>query len=217
MLAILITIFMILLLTIIVEIAATALKMTGMDIHVARFEALSALTGTGFTTTETEAIMHHRQRRRIIMALMVLGPIGILTILGSMLINAREKIYGLHIGILILPLFIMLIFTRNRKFRYVVHKQIEKQLKRRGYPRRVILEETLELDENYGVCELKIDKNSRFLGKTLQESNLKESGLVVLAIKRKDDIISAPKGQDTIQEEDVLVIFGNLANARSLK
>ena len=75
MISLFLILFIILLLALIMEIAATALKLTGLDIHMARFQALSALTGTGFTTKETELIMKHRQRRGIIMALMVIGPI----------------------------------------------------------------------------------------------------------------------------------------------
>ncbi len=216
MFAILVTILMILLLALIMEIAATALKITGMDIHEARFQALSALTGTGFTTQETENIMDHRQRRRIIMALMVLGPFGLLTILGSMLISTRTHVFRLQLILLILPLAIMLIFIRSSRFRYFLHQQIEKQLKKRGYPKRVMLEESLQLDKNYGVSELKVDQNSGFLNKRLQETNFKDLGLVVLAIKREGVVIAAPKGDDLIENEDSLVIFGNLANVKSL-
>lgn len=40
--------------------------MTGLDINIARFQALSAFTGTSFTTKEAEDVVDHPQRRRII-------------------------------------------------------------------------------------------------------------------------------------------------------
>ena len=55
MLELLIIALIFILLALITEVSATALKLTGLDIHTSRFQALSALTGTGFTTRETES------------------------------------------------------------------------------------------------------------------------------------------------------------------
>ncbi len=51
------------------RVATVALTMTGMSLEHARFQARSALTGTGFTTSEAEAVVGHPARRRIVMAL----------------------------------------------------------------------------------------------------------------------------------------------------
>lgn len=49
--------------------------MTGMSLDHARFQARSAFTGTGSTTSEAEAVVTHPARRRIVMALMLVsGP-----------------------------------------------------------------------------------------------------------------------------------------------
>ena len=61
------------------RIATIALTATGMSQPSARFQARSALTGVGFTTTESEAVVAHPARRRIIMALMLLGSVGLAT------------------------------------------------------------------------------------------------------------------------------------------
>ena len=50
----------------IVRVAAVALRLTGMPAEVARFQARSAFSGTGFTTSESEAIVNHPIRRRLI-------------------------------------------------------------------------------------------------------------------------------------------------------
>jgi len=39
-------------------------------------QARSALTGTGFTTSEAEPVVNHAARRRIVLQLMLLGSIG---------------------------------------------------------------------------------------------------------------------------------------------
>ncbi|QNO15651.1 hypothetical protein HYG86_13130 [Alkalicella caledoniensis] len=47
------------------EVGAIALKITGMEIGNARFQALSALTGTGFTTKESDVIIKDKMRREL--------------------------------------------------------------------------------------------------------------------------------------------------------
>jgi hypothetical protein len=57
------------------RIATVALTLTGMSREQARFQARSALTGTGFTTSEAEEVTNHPVRRRIVLFLMlVLHP-----------------------------------------------------------------------------------------------------------------------------------------------
>jgi hypothetical protein len=210
MLGIVISAFMIILLAVIMEIAASALKLTGLDIHTARFQALSALTGTGFTTKETELIMSHRQRRRIIMSLMVVGPIGFITILGSVIFSIAEDIIIRQFIAIILVFLIILLITRSKKIMAFFHRGVEKQLKKRRYPRRVILEQVLQLSKNYGICEIKIYRHSKYAEKKLSETDFKERGFMVLAIERQDSLIAVPKGSDVLKDEDILVVFGNL-------
>ena len=50
----------------VVRIAGVALTVTGMPREAARFEARSAWSGTGFTTTQSEQIVRHPLRRRIV-------------------------------------------------------------------------------------------------------------------------------------------------------
>jgi len=56
----------------ITRLATVALTHTGMSTQAARFQARSAFTGTGLTTSEAEQVVRHPVRRRIVMTLMVL-------------------------------------------------------------------------------------------------------------------------------------------------
>jgi len=49
----------------ITRVATVAFTLTGLSRDVARFQARSALSGTGFTTSEAEAVVGHPVRRRI--------------------------------------------------------------------------------------------------------------------------------------------------------
>lgn len=205
-----------LLLALVTEVSASALKLTGLDIHTSRFQALSALTGTGFTTKETESIMQHKNRRYIIMFLMIIGPIGFIAILSTVLLTAKTYMAVPQLLMLICLTLIVFRLTRSKKAMVFLHKTIEKQLKKHRYPRRVVLEEILQLGKEYGVAELKIDKNSPYKEKTLAQTGIKAKGFIVLAIERSEEFISVPKASDTILPEDVLVIFGDISRLEAL-
>ena len=51
---------------IIVRIGAVALEMTGLSRELATFQAQSAFSGVGFTTSESEHVVSHPVRRKII-------------------------------------------------------------------------------------------------------------------------------------------------------
>jgi len=196
------------------EIAAIALKLTGMNIHRARFQALSALTGTGFTTREAESIMNNKQRRIIVMILMIVGPVGFITILGSILVSVKEEIFLYELIAILVIFFLIIQLFKSKTLGVFFHKTVERQIKKRHYFRRVILDEVLQLDEQYGVCEAKIDEHSKVLNKKLSQTNFKEEGFIVLAIKRDADILTAPRGSDAISKGNILVIFGNTKNIK---
>ena len=77
---------------IIVRIASVFLRLTGLPDHVARFQSVSALTGAGFTTTESEAIVNFPIRRKVVVALMVLGNLGLISVASTVIIALAESV-----------------------------------------------------------------------------------------------------------------------------
>jgi|32_taG_2_1085360.scaffolds.fasta_scaffold00013_46 hypothetical protein len=72
--------------TTIVRIASVALRHTGVPDHIARFQTVSALSGAGFTTNETEMIVNHPLRRRIITAAIIAGNIGLASVATTLIV-----------------------------------------------------------------------------------------------------------------------------------
>lgn len=68
----------------VIRIASVALRLTGLEESQARFQSLSAFTGTGFTTGEAEMIVNYPVRRRIVSLLMVVGNLGLVTVLATL-------------------------------------------------------------------------------------------------------------------------------------
>lgn len=72
--------------TLVVRISSTIMRLTGLTDNVARFQCLSALTGTGFTTREFELIVNYPIRRRVLMTLMILGNLGLISISATFIV-----------------------------------------------------------------------------------------------------------------------------------
>jgi hypothetical protein len=62
------------------RLATGALIATGMPPEAAAFQARSAFTGAGFTTTEAENVVNHPVRRRVISTTMFVGNLGVPTL-----------------------------------------------------------------------------------------------------------------------------------------
>ena len=67
--------------------AGVALTYTGLSHEAARFQARSAFTGVGYTTSEAEDVVNHPVRRRIVMTLMLLGNAGLITVASSLILT----------------------------------------------------------------------------------------------------------------------------------
>ena len=88
--AALVSVFAIVVLSLLItRFAVLVLVVTGLSWESARFQARSALTGSGFTTSESEAVVDHPVRRRVIMRLMLIGNAGIVTVIASLVLSFR--------------------------------------------------------------------------------------------------------------------------------
>lgn len=76
--------------TILVRIASTIMRLTGLPDNVARFQSLSAMTGTGFTTRESELIVNYPIRRRVLMTLMIIVNIGLVSVVSTFVVAFSE-------------------------------------------------------------------------------------------------------------------------------
>lgn len=72
----------------IVRVAGLVLEHSGIPRHVARLQAVSALTGAGFTTSESELLMQTPERRNVLAALMITGSIGLGSLIATVVVGA---------------------------------------------------------------------------------------------------------------------------------
>lgn len=168
------------------RVATVALTATGMTTVAARFQARSALSGVGFTTSEAENVVSHPARRRIIMALMLTGNIGIVTAVAGLLggfLNTPDASRGLlRGGLLVAGLAVVYVVSKSRWVDRRLSALIGRWLQRytdldvRDYAA------LLHVAGDYAVKELLVDPTSWLTEAPLRELRLRDEGIMVLGI-----------------------------------
>ena len=218
---------------IVVRIGAIAFELTGLEWSLAKFQALSCFSGTGFTTKEAELITGNPQRRRIASVLMVLGNAGLITVIATFANSLRPStimpkftIPFLHLVFpsSLLPWInlLLIVVSIYAIYRFFAHTKITKKLTdalrariiKKDIIKPVTFEELLVTTGGYGVSSIAVCKGSQILEKTLFESNLRSHDITVLAVERKEEIIPNPPAETKIMLDDTLICFGKLENIR---
>ena len=204
---------------VVVKIGSVALSMTGMSESKAQFQSLSAFSGTGFTTRDSEVIMEDGMRRKIVMVLMILGNAGYITVITTMVLTFAKggiKPTLVNSSILILVLLILYKIASHRKITRFFTRRIQANLEKKDVFKRMPIEEIKLVSSEYGIAEVKVKSTFSDVGKKLVDSHFREKDILVLAIERKSGIIPTPKATDIIQADDILVCYGRLSNLEQI-
>lgn len=206
----------------ITKIASISLVHTGLSMEAARFQARSALTGVGFTTSEAETVTSHPLRRRIIMSLMLIGNAGIITAITSLLltfVNPKENELAWWIKLLILggATAILLLIAGSRTMDRFLSRIIEALLKKYTSLNVRDYAQLLRLYGEYSIYELKVEKDDWLVNKNLSELGLRHEGINILGITRTDNnYIGVPKGDTEIESGDILLLYGKSKRLKNL-
>jgi ribosomal protein S6--L-glutamate ligase len=78
------------------------------------------------------------------------------------------------------------------------------------------IRQKLTVSVGYGVAEIAIPDGSALVGKTINDSGLRDSDVVVLTLNRGTSVISNPKGTRVLEPHDRLLCYGRLEAMRHL-
>ena len=207
------TLLVILVSFLIIRAAAIALMMTGMDEKRAKFQALSAFSGTGFTTKEAESVINNPKRRRIITWLMILGNAGIVTVIvttTSSLVTSKGYQLSLNVMILLGGIFLIYKIVTHKGFIRRWESFIEDKFVKSRTFEEDVTEDLLHFIEGYGLVRVIVTENSPLIRSSIAEHKLTEKEILVLGIERGKSWIPIPKPKETIQNGDKLVVYGSL-------
>ena len=218
-----ISLLVIVVLSIVVNRVATiALMNTGMSKQAARFQSRSALTGVGFTTSESEEVVKMPGRRRILLALMLLGNAGIVTAISSLIVGfvGDEQGSGLLLksSVLIAGLALLWVLTKSGYIEARMARLISKVLEKSEELRPIDYSSLLHLSGEYRIYEMRMDSDHWLCGRTLSEAGLSSEGVLVLGMTREDGTyIGSPQPGTEIRDGDDLVLYGREKSLEELK
>lgn len=199
----------------VVRVATVALVLTGLSTQLARFQARSAFTGAGFTTSESEKVTQHPLRRRIIMLLMLIGNAGFVTAASSLMLSFIGD-DGSESGGLMKRLALLMIGVTA--LWYFAHSQwIDRHMTRLirwGLKRWTDLEVRdyaglLHLAKGYAVVELEVEPKDWLADRELRELDLSNEGILVLGVETMaGEYLGAPRGQTKLTPGDNVIVYG---------
>ena len=156
------------------------------------------------------------------MWLMFLGNAGIITVISSLVLtfvdtsSAGDGLY--RFLYLLLGIALLWIIATNRAFNRILTRLVRKALRRwtdldlRDYA------SLLHLKGDYQVMEIEVDSDSWLTHKKLKETRLRDEGVAVLGIQRKDKTyLGAPHGDTYVCPGDTSILYGRKQALMELK
>jgi len=213
LIAILSLIFVLTLSLVVVRVATVALTLTGMSRQAAQFQARSAWTGTGFTTAESEQVVNHPVRRRIVSILILLRNAGLVTAASTLALsfvgleNADEGLW--RILWLVGGLMLLWMVAGSEWLDHRMSQVISWALKRYARLDTRDYAGLLHLAGPYAIAELAVQAGDWLSERTLRDLSLPKEGIVVLGITKRDGrYIGAPRGGSRIEPGDAVLLYG---------
>ncbi len=207
------TLFVVLtLFVLVIHTGAVALHLTGLPEEAARFQARSAFTGTGFTTSESEAIVNHPVRRRIVSLLMTIGSLGFVSVLATVVVSLvgssgsdsalMQQLLWL-VAVLLALWFVVLNPFADRVICGIIGHLLART---KGFggrkPARL-----LHLPAGHGVTQILVHPESGLAGRQLRE--LVANGVVILGLQREDGTyINLPRDGEEVRPADETFFYG---------
>jgi K+/H+ antiporter YhaU regulatory subunit KhtT len=206
----------------ITRVAAVALRATGMSADAARFQARSAFSGVGFTTLESEDILTHPGRRKIVLALMALSGAGVATTFASLLLSfvgtSGYRQPAGRLAILVIGLSLIGWVASSRWVDRHLSRLIERVLARttdldaRDYVR------LLDIQGDHSIDEITVEPGEWLEGRLICDLQLANEGVVVLGIRRPNGrYTGAPTGMTPIRLGDTVVVYGRTSALNELR
>ena len=219
-LALLLFSFMILLYWVITELFTFFFRLTGLPDEKARFQVISLLTGTGFTTRESEIIMASRRRRRLARVTMLFGYVFNITVVSAFInvfLSLKVSQLGGYIAGVLIPLAaaaLIIIPLRIPAVRSRIDRALGKlagSILHRGDGNTVMI---IDHIGSGAIAQVELRIVPDFIkDKELSESGLKEDkNILVMLVEHVDGKAEAPTGKTVFTEHDKLTVFGDYKN-----
>lgn len=194
------------------QLATGALIATGVPPEIAAFQARSAFSGAGFTTTEAENVVNHPARRRIIATTMFAGSLGTPTLVVTVLLgfiapgpgSTLERTLVVTSGI-----FLALITVLNKAVRRWLVGIGNRYTERRLRPALAAgADEILSLGDDFVVDIVRLDSDPEPTARSLRSLAHSMHGITVLGIRSGGTYHGEPPVDHELRAGDELIVHG---------
>jgi hypothetical protein len=204
------------------RLATGALIATGLPPEIASFQARSAFTGAGFTTTEAESVVNHPQRRKVLSTTMLVGNLGTPTLIVTVLLgflapgpgDTEQRLLA-GVGALI----VILLILNSRPVSRWINARGQAYAQKRLVPAVGEFRELLTLDAEYVVGELHLTADRERLPRTVRALDEALPQTRVLGVRSSDGtrpFTSSATEDLELHTGDALVVFGTRPRLRQL-
>jgi hypothetical protein len=197
---------------IVVRIGGFALQLTGIEPEVARFQALSAFSGTGFTTREAERVVGNKTRRRIVTILIILGNAGMVTVIAT-LVASFTQVEGytwffIRLAIIIGGIFGLYQLIMRSNVGRRIPAWLQRPIMNRILGEAPAVEEIFRAEKNWVISLVMIEGSSKSIGQSVADITA-EGDIEILGIDRADTYLTRPDREEKIMEGDRLLVYAN--------
>lgn len=193
----------------VIEIHTLIFTYTGLDKHIARFQVISMLTGTGFTTGESELIIDHPIRRRFGAFLILFGAFSLAVIISAISSILSDEFFTAKISLVAAALIMVIFILKMPKMRDYLSGKLEHELEEHYDFRDLPIREALLTDDTDQVLDYFIDETCEFKEKELGDIIEEDEDINVLYIQRGDIKIRKERLVTELQEGDHIILYGD--------
>ena len=194
------------------QLATGALIATGVPPEIAAFQARSAFSGAGFTTTEAENVVNHPARRRIIATTMFAGSLGTPTLVVTVLLGFIAPGPGSTVErtlTVLSGMFLIVITVLNRFVRSWLVGIGNRYTERRLRPALGGgADEILSLGDDFVIDVIRLDADPAPTARSLRSLARSLPGVTVLGIRSDGEYRGEPPVDHELHAGDELIVHG---------
>ncbi|WP_245671306.1 TrkA C-terminal domain-containing protein [Pseudobacillus wudalianchiensis] len=193
----------------VIEISVILFNLTGLEEAVSRYQVISMLTNTGFTTDEAQLIIDHPVRRRLSMFLILFGAFSLAVVISSITNILSNDLRLKELMVINIVLLVILMIGKTPFIRERLKKRLNREMEKKLEISELPIKDALYLDENDLVTDIVIKEDSKFIDKKAADLVERDEDISILFIKRGKVNIRNRLDEEKIQEGDQLFIYGN--------
>jgi len=202
------------------RLAAGALIATGLPPDVASFQARSAFSGAGFTTTEAENVVNNPDSRKIISTTMFVGNLGTPTLVVTVLVgflapgpgNTVERVM-----VAISGLVLAVLLVTNRPMKRWLVKVGQREAQRRLLPRldnQVV--ELLAVGDDFVVGTVQVVAGTDSTVQSLRSIDDALPAVRVLGVQQSEGFFGTPPVDLELAAGDKIIAYGRRSDLQNL-